>query len=381
MNVSRVRGVEHDKSIVTVSFESVTRRFHALWLRDNSLDSTSRNATNGQRLITINDIAEDTTVRRCEVLADGSGIRVAFEPCGTITEFSAEWLIRHSYDVEHHDKLGWISSTYTLWNSTMSRKQLPTVSWLRMEQSKSDLRDWLHGVVTYGVGIVTDMPTTPGFLCEMARRFGFVRETNYGEYFDVRAEITPTNLAYTNLGLQAHTDNPYRDPVPTMQILACLENTVEGGDSSVIDGFALAQRLRNEHREDFELLTKYPVRFSYEGSADVSLHAKRPIIECGPDGELLAVRFNNRSTAPIVDVPFDSMTAFYGAYRHFAELVDDPTMAITFKLGPGDAFIVDNTRVLHARRKFGGSGQRWLQGCYVDKDGMESTLRVLEAAK
>jgi gamma-butyrobetaine dioxygenase len=81
-----------------------------------------------------------------------------------------------------------------------------------MEQSKSDLRDWLHGVVTYGVGIVTDMPTTPGFLCEMARRFGFVRETNYGEYFDVRAEITPTNLAYTNLGLQAHTTTPIATP-------------------------------------------------------------------------------------------------------------------------------------------------------------------------
>jgi len=35
-------------------------------------------------------------------------------------------------------------------------------------------------------------------------------------------------LAYTNLGIEPHTDNPYRDPVPTIQILYCLENSVRG---------------------------------------------------------------------------------------------------------------------------------------------------------
>ena len=80
------------------------------------------------------------------------------------------------------------------------------------------------------------------------RAFGYVRETNYGRWFEVRAEVNPNNLAYTNLGLQAHTDNPYRDPVPTLQLLACLENTVEGGDSIVVDGFRAAQRLRRKTR-------------------------------------------------------------------------------------------------------------------------------------
>jgi len=34
--------------------------------------------------------------------------------------------------------------------------------------------------------------------------------------------------------------------------------------------------------------------------------------------------------------------------------------------------------VLHARKAFSGIGSRWLQGCYADKDGLLSTLRVLE---
>ena len=66
-----------------------------------------------------------------------------------------------------------------------------------------------------------------GALIQIADLFGYVRETNYGKWFEVRSEINAINLAYTNLGLQAHTDNPYRDPVPTIQILYCLENSAQ----------------------------------------------------------------------------------------------------------------------------------------------------------
>jgi [2-(trimethylamino)ethyl]phosphonate dioxygenase len=209
--------------------------------------------------------------------------------------------------------------------------------------------------------------------------FGFVRETNYGRWFEVRAEVNPNNLAYTNLGLQAHTDNPYRDPVPTLQVLACLENAVEGGESIVVDGFAVAERLRAEQPEGFALLARHPARFEYAGSAGVRLRSRRPMIELGPNGELLAIRFNNRSAAAFTDIPYDDMPGYYAAYRRFAELVEDPAMAVAFKLAPGEAFIVDNTRVLHARTAFAGSGRRWLQGCYADRDGLLSTLEAIEA--
>ena len=63
------------------------------------------------------------------------------------------------------------------------------------------------------------------------------------------------------------------------------------------------------------------------------------------------------------------------------EVVDDPAMQVTFKLAPGEAFIVDNTRVLHARKGYSGEGHRWLQGCYADKDGLLSTLAALESAR
>ena len=63
--------------------------------------------------------------------------------------------------------------------------------------------------------------------------------------------------------------------------------------------------------------------------------------------------------------------------RGFAEIIDDPSMAVSFRLEPGESFIVDNTRVLHARKGYSGSGTRWLQGAYADMDALLSRRRVL----
>jgi gamma-butyrobetaine dioxygenase len=52
-------------------------------------------------------------------------------------------------------------------------------------------------------------------------------------------------------------------------------------------------------------------------------------------------------------------------------------LAVNFKLNPGECFITDNTRVLHARTAYSGTGTRWLQGCYVDKDGLLSTISTM----
>ena len=195
----------------------------------------------------------------------------------------------------------------------------------------------------------------------------------------MRTEVNPTNLAYTGLGLQAHTDNPYRDPVPTIQILYCLENSATGGENMVVDGFKCAERLKSENPHWFDLLSKYCARFEYAGEDGVCLKSRRPMIELSPDGELIGVRFNNRSSAAITDVPFEHMQEYYAAYRRLGEIIDDPDMEVFFKLSPGESFLVDNTRVLHARKGYSGSGSRWLQGCYADKDGLLSTLAAMES--
>ena len=72
------------------------------------------------------------------------------------------------------------------------------------------------------------------------------------------------------------------------------------------------------------------------------------------------------------------MERYYRAYKRLSELVDDPENQVEFKLKPGEAFLVDNTRVLHSRKSFSGAGKRWFQGCYADKDSLLSKLSSLE---
>ena len=349
-------------------------RFHAVWLRDNALDADTRSPGNGQRLITIHDVPENVRISTAEQV--DNAVEVTFEPEHKNVSYPISWLLAHAYDRVRDNAIGWLSDSKTTWDQSLDA---PSFDWNAVAGSLVDRRKWLSAIARYGFAKLTNGPAQDGALTDQVELFGFVRETNYGRHFEVRTEVNPTNLAYTGLGLQAHTDNPYRDPVPTLQILYCIENSAEGGDSTVVDGFRAAERLRQENPEGFALLSGHPARFEYNGSAGVSLRSRRPMIELSPDGELLAVRFNNRSSAPFTDIPFDQMEAYYKAYRMFAQIIDDPRMAVSFKLEPGESFIVDNTRVMHGRVGYSGSGSRWLQGCYADKDGLLSTLASLEA--
>jgi gamma-butyrobetaine dioxygenase len=58
-------------------------------------------------------------------------------------------------------------------------------------------------------------------------------------------------------------------------------------------------------------------------------------------------------------------------------MVTSARYMVRVALGPGDLFIVDNLRVLHGRNGFSDTGERHLQGCYADRDGLRSTLAVL----
>lgn len=364
-----------DGAALEIQLAGQALRFHALWLRDNAPDVATRSPANGQRLITLLDIPHDTRIAEA-AWRDGA-LALRFEPEGKSVAFDPDWLRAHAYDRPAPPAAGWTSPEIRRWDAE-SAAEVEVESYEAVRSDRTALRRWLQAVRRYGYGRLTGVPAKEGMVCEVASLFGYVRETNYGRAFDVRAEVNPNNLAYTNIGLQAHTDNPYRDPAPGLQLLACLRNSVAGGGSIIVDGFKVAQRLQAESPRGFALLSGYCARFDYSGSKGVRLRSKRPLIELGPDGELVAVRFNNRSAAPFIDIPYDDMDDYYGAYRRMAELIEDPALGFRFQLAAGDLFIVDNLRVLHARDAFTGGGERWLQGCYADRDGLLSTLAALE---
>lgn len=371
-----IKVTDSGKSIILQRSDGSSVRYHSIWLRDNALDPKTRDVNNGQRLITLSDIPINTYVESATLDKTGKNIFLTFLPEKKKVSFSANWLEVHAYDTKRSNIKGWLAPDLKIWGRDMS-KSIPNIDYKSARSDKTLLLQWLKSLHRFGFAKMTKGKIESGALIQIADLFGYVRETNYGKWFEVRSEVNAINLAYTNLGLQAHTDNPYRDPVPTIQILYCLENSASGGDSTVVDGFNAATRLKDENPDYFNLLSKYCARFEYNGDKGAHLQSRRPMIELSPDGELIAIRFNNRSAAPIIDVPHDDMSNYYKAYRKFSDIINDPGMAVNFKLNPGECFVVDNTRVLHARTAYSGAGTRWLQGCYVDKDGLLSTISTM----
>ena len=368
-----VKVINSGKAILLSRKFGNSLRYHSTWLLDNSLDDKTRDKKNGQRLITVNDIPIKTYVKSAFLNKKGKEIILNFLPQKKKIKFSTKWLEDNAYDKEQVGSKVWLDPSLKTW-SKKTLKHIPVINYKTAKSNKKLLLKWLESFNSLGFAKITECGKKNGTVLKIAKLFGYVRETNYGKYFNVKSKTNAVNLAFTNLGLQAHTDNPYRDPVPTIQILHCMKNSTKGGATKVIDGFKAAVLLKNKNRKHFNLLSKYCSRFEFKGKKNVHLKSRFPMIELSPDNELRAIHFNNRSIAPITDVPYNNMLDYYAAYRKFSKIIDDPKMAVSFKLRPGDAFLVDNTRVLHARTAYLDIGTRWLQGCYADKDALLSTI-------
>ena len=359
-------GIENIRDRLELSWSDGRRdTVFAIWLRDNSPDPDARHA-NGQKLFDITDLDRDVVVDR---VSNGDGVLdIVFAPDGHRARYDLNWLHRHgSPDGSHPQR--------RLWDSSLA-EAMPVHDHGSVISDPLAKRAWLADIRDLGFALLTGTPTEPGTVLDVAASFGFVRETNYGRYFEVRTEPDPINLAYTPMGLSCHTDNPYRDPVPGLQLLHCLVSENDGGESVVVDGFNAARLLGDEAPADFALLTQHAVPFRF-ASNDTILEARARLISLDDRGDIAEVRFNNRSVGAF-DMPPDIMPAFYRAYRRFAEILQRPELEVGFKAGAGDLFIVDNQRVLHGRKAVGGSGRRHLQGCYADKDSLLSTLKLLE---
>jgi gamma-butyrobetaine dioxygenase len=349
----------------------------AIWLRDNCSCADCRHPGNGQKLFNIGDIAEG--IRVDEVREDNGKVHVRFAPDGHAAVFDGEWLRTWSLAEGQAPPDLRTEDAKRTWDAT-DVGPLPNADWVAYQNDPAVKAAALDAVVRLGFVVLRGVETTERRVLDVAESFGFIRDTNYGELFDVRIEANPVNLAFTGLPITPHTDNPYRDPVPTLQILHCLRNATQGGDSGFVDGFKAAALLREENPEAFDVLSRIEVTFEFS-SADAELSATRPMIGLDPYGRVREIRFNNRSMQPVRLRAADS-ERFYTAYRAFAEVINRPQLQIVFRMRPGDCVIFDNIRLLHARTGFEGeAGERHLQGCYADLDGLESTLAVLRRAR
>jgi gamma-butyrobetaine hydroxylase len=359
----KLQNVEKKDHFLKVNISGTFSRFHYFWLRDNCPDCRS---ANGQKLHESNLLDRDVNPVSInysdeELVIDWSDHSQSVFP----VSFLQKW---------RYDNVALNQSRVVLWDKSIQDKVVRH-DYETVCNDEVALKRWLRDVADYGFGLLKNVPAVEEKIFDVVGLFGFVRETNYGKLFEVRAQENASNLAYTPLPLSVHTDNPYRDPCPSLQLLHCLVQADQGGLTVLSDGFYAANKLRQEAPSTFALLSEQQVAFHYE-SDDAVLDNSDPIISLASDGSFKKIRINNRSISPL-HIPFEQMLPFYDGLFEFRSILESEENQFRFRLQPGDLLLLDNERVLHGRAGK-STGTRHLQGCYADRDGLLSTLKVLE---
>ena len=345
--------------------------FASLWLRDNLAED--RDPHSGQRLVDVADLPAAPRLRAAHI--DDGRVRIEWEGESRAASLSLEWLAAQAAGGAARRP----ERQVRRWLEGARLDAHRDFAWIGLATARAAAAarlDWLTRLAQDGLAFLTGVPCEHHAILAAAALIGRVAETNYGQVFDVRSVPQPENLAYSDLGLGLHTDNPYREPVPGFQALHALVTSPEGGDSLFADGFALAAHLRETDPEAFRLLSTTAVPFHYR-SGDAELYAERPLIQLACDGEVTAVHYNNRSIAPLA-LAAREVPAFYAAYRRFATLLREPRFQLRLRLADGELVVFDNQRVLHGRTAFTSARHpRHLQGCYLTRDSVLSEVGVL----
>jgi trimethyllysine dioxygenase len=234
------------------------------------------------------------------------------------------------------------------------------------------VRQWLSTVALYGFALVTGTPATAEATEALIRRVGYVRETIFGGFWVFTDDLSKADLAYTTTHLASHTDGTYSHDAPGLQMLHCLQFEGTGGDSTLVDGFKIADVLRSTRPELFDVLSTVAIPGQYIGDG-AHLMAARPVFRHDHNGVLVQVSYNNSDRAPFL-LPPDEMARLYDALRAFDNLANSESMQWRQVLRPGEALLFDNWRTLHGR--FAYAGNRTMCGAYLNHEDFESRLRI-----
>ena len=352
-----------------VFFENngLKKEIHPFWLRERVNGDTYIDEGTQQRLFDPTNLQNDIKIENIDLSKDF--LEVKFND-GTFAKLSLTNIFKefsNINDVKHINKVQWDSSFTDLNNFEFKENFF----------DNKEMYQALQSFYKFGFVIFKNVPTKNNYIVNFANSIGSIRRTNFGEFFNVKSKPQPNDLAYTSLPLAPHTDNPYRNPVPCIQMLHCIENEVSGGHSTLVDGFTVSEKLKKDYPDYYKILTEIKVRFQFIDQS-VVLEDWAKMIQLDENGDFNQVRFSPRlDFVPLIDK--EKLDLFYAARKKISELYNSENFRIEFKLLPGDLLMMDNYRLLHGRTSYDANeGKRFLQGCYIDYDSTEGKLKHLK---
>ncbi len=363
-----------DGNAVTLRWDDAkSSRHHALWLRENSPDKETIHPLSREMLLDPLDIPEDIHPIQAEIAENGA-LTVVWSHGGHVSRYHPGWLRAHAWfddgaAAEHADRPPVLWTAETL-------PSPPTFDGPTALADDDVFLRWLEALRDCGIARLESLPVQDGLLEEIVTRIGPIRETNFGRTFNVVVKDDPDSNAYTSASLVQHMDLATRELPPGLQFLFCRANTTSGGEGVYVDGYRIAEDMRREEPEHFEALASIVWEFKNRAK-DCDYRAYGPVFARDPEGNVGEVRFTPWLRAPL-KAPLDEQRRAYGSIRAFMRRNSERRYQIRLAYRPGDLLAFDNRRALHGRGSYDAKGgSRYLEGCYADRDDLQSCIRTL----
>jgi len=159
-------------------------------------------------------------------------------------------------------------------------------------------------------------------------------------------------LADRSVELELHIDGymMFGTAYPDFIFLLCVEQAPQGGDSYVVDGVRLADRIAADpaERELARFLWERPI----DQSTPTGVAHHSPVVSWTPGGRRTARGHGNQRVLP-GSPPRDQELLD----RWRALCLDAARQAPRFRMQPGDFFCLDNYRLFHGRTPYAGTGR------------------------
>ncbi|CAF0766806.1 unnamed protein product [Brachionus calyciflorus] len=359
-----------DVNGIEIKANNVIKKFPYLWLRDNCKCSKCYNYIADEIDIDLTKLSDSIKPDKVETVKNI--ISVTWDD-GHKSEYNLENFVKNSLmSINESNK------ELYLWNSELIKTGIPKFSYEQYSKDNLVLKHSLQSIKKYGAAIIEGVKPDEKSITQVCKRIGPIQNSHFGADCIVTNSLSFKDRAYTNLSLKAHTDTVYLKNSAGVEMFHVITPAKVGGESLLVDGFYCAELLRQNHPEDFDLLTKLSVEFNFLKEGAYDFRFKSPVIELDLNGkDLKQIRFNPYHKINLDHLSYQDITGFYKAMRKFTQIIQNKSNELWIGLREDQVLLFDNFRLLHGRASF--KGNRKLITVYLSRDDWLSKLNVLEA--
>lgn len=391
----------------TFSLDNASYKLDPVFLRDACSCPLCVDTSTLQRHFKTSSIPPDINIKSCET-KDGA-IHIRWN--NDIPNFTANGVEhvstfskRNLEELFFPERASRVGRPQTDWDKAEMEKKVHWVSYKDYMESSEAFQETMAKLYEDGLVFLKDVPEDRKSVERIATHFGPLRNSLYGLSWDVKSIAKAQNVAYTNQDLGFHMDLLYMADPPAYQLLHCLHNSCEGGESLFVDTYRVVREMASnpETTHHLDVMKSYPVSYHYKNGGTYYQH-EHPLVEfeespLEPGDEIdphTTTRIRHVNWSPPFQGPFQdpnlksrnaqqhptaaalssaNLRRYLAAAAHFNSELNSEKNIFQLKMRPGECVIFANRRVAHARRAFDTSGgQRWLAGAYVDEDAFLST--------